>query len=182
MVWKKKYLNFYLLTFLSGARRQIFVVFALFLMVKKFKFTAGEVALLYLLNNLINIFILPKIAFVIDKIGEKRTLTIEYLILIPLFISYAYATSAWMVALLFIIDNMIFYFSIALKTYFQKIADKDDIAPTNAVSFTINHIAAIFIPVLGGLLWMYNYRIPFILGTFIGLCSLFLARRISLED
>ncbi len=182
MIWRKKYWLFYFLTFLSGARRQIFVVFSIFLMVKKFNFSAGDVALLYLLNNIVNIFLLPAMAKLIDKFGEKKVLTLEYFILVPLFVAYAYAASGWVVVVLFIIDNVVYSFVIALKTYFQKIAGPADIAPTNAVSFTINHIAAVFIPFVGGVLWQYSSKIPFLFGAVLGLVSLVMSQLIVIPD
>ena len=59
-----------------------------------------------------------------------------------------------------------------IRTYFQKIADPKDIAPSMAVGFTINHIAAVVIPALGGILWMVDYRIPFVVAAILSLVSL----------
>jgi uncharacterized YccA/Bax inhibitor family protein len=76
----------------------------------------------------------------------------------------------------YILDYILFNFAVAIRTYFQKIADPEDIAPTSAVGFTINHIAAVFLPALGGYLWMIDYRIPFIMGAVLGAISLILAQ------
>ncbi len=65
---------------------------------------------------------------------------------------------------------------------FKKIADPADIAPTSAVGFTINHVAAVFLPALGGYLWMLDYRIPFIMGAALGVISLVLAQFIRLPS
>ena len=67
---------------------------------------------------------------------------------------------------------ILFNFAIAIRTYFQKVADPADIAPSIAVGFTINHIAAVVMPAIGGLLWMVDYRIPFIAGAVFSLVSL----------
>ena len=69
-------------------------------------------------------------------------------------------------------DHIFFNFSIAINTYFQKVAEPEDISPSMAVSFTINHIAAVIIPAIGGLLWMHDYRIPFYAGAAMSLVSL----------
>jgi hypothetical protein len=79
---------------------------------------------------------------------------------------------------LYIIDNLLFYFSMAIRTYFQKVADPADIAPSMAVGFTINHIAAVVLPVIGGILWLVDYRIPFILAAALSLVSLVAVQRI----
>jgi hypothetical protein len=61
-------------------------------------------------------------------------------------------------------SEVVFALALALKTYFQKIADPQDIAPTAAVAFTINHIAAVFLPVLLGLLWLVSPAAVFVLA------------------
>ncbi|HHE55998.1 MAG TPA: MFS transporter, partial [Caldithrix abyssi] len=75
-------------------------------------------------------------------------------------------------ALLYILDHIFFNFAIAIRTYFQKIGEPQDIAPSMAFGFTVNHIAAVFIPALGGLLWILNYKIPFIFGAGLSIVSL----------
>lgn len=178
IVLRKKYWAYYVLTFLSGARRQIFVVFAVFLMVKKFNFSLQTITLLFVLNNVINFFWLPQIAKLIDKLGEKKVLIIEYVGMVFIFLAYAYTNSPIVVGVLYIIDNIFFNFSLALKTYFHKIADKKDIAPSSGVSFTINHIAAVVIPFVGGQLWLFDYRIPFYMASVLGLLSVVLSLKI----
>ena len=79
---------------------------------------------------------------------------------------------------MYLLDHMLFNFSIAIRTYFQKVADPQDIAPSMAVGFTINHIAAVVIPVLGGLIWMIDYRIPFVLGAMMSIISLVAVQKI----
>lgn len=179
MVLKKKYWLFYALTFMAGARRQIFIAFAVFLLVKKFNFSVSEVALLFLVNNLINYFLSPFIGKCIVLYGERSVLSLEYFSLFFIFIAYATVESKFLVALLYIADHIFFNFAIAIRTFFQKIADPSDIAPSMAVGFTINHIAAVFLPAVGGLLWMIDYRIPFIMGAVLSLISLSLVQQIS---
>ena len=88
------------------------------------------------------------------------------------FIAYAYVDHKWIVALLYIIDHIVFNFSIAIRTYFQKVGDPRDIAPSMAVGFTINHIAAVVIPTIGGIVWMIDYKIPFLIGAAMSFVSL----------
>ena len=176
LILKKRYWLFYFLTFMAGARRQIFMAFAVFLLVKKFGFSVQEITLLFLLNNGINFFILPLIGKFIVKYGERKLLSIEYFFLILVFISYAFVDSKFIVTVLYVLDHMFFNFSIGINTYFQKIADPRDIAASAAVGFTINHIAAVVLPVIGGLLWMVDYKIPFLAGAFFSFISLCLVQ------
>jgi hypothetical protein len=172
---KKEYWLFYLLTFLAGARRQIFVVFAGFLLVEKFGVDIHNMVVLLLINSILNIYIAPKIGKFIARFGERITLRFEYIGLFLVFTSYAFVDNLYFAYFLFIIDHLLFSMAIALKTYFQKIADPKDIASASAVSFTINHIAAIILPVLLGLVWLYSHSLVFILGSVIAVGSLLLS-------
>ncbi len=172
LVLRKRYSLYYLLTFLSGARRQIFVVFAGFMMVEKFGYSVADITLLYMLNHLLNIYIAPKIGAWIGVVGERKALTLEYIGLILVFTGYALVDNHYMAATLYVIDHLFFAMAIAIKTYFQKIADPADIASNAGVSFTINHIAAVFIPALFGLIWLYNPSYVFWAGAGIACCSL----------
>jgi len=172
---KKRYWLYYSLVFMSGARRQIFVVFAGFLMVEKFDFSASEITLMFIANMAINIIAAPLIGRLIAHWGERRALTFEYIGLIGVFTSYALVESATWAAALYIIDHLFFAMAIAIKTYFQKIASPEDIAPTAGVSFTINHIAAVVIPAAFGLLWLISPSIVFYAGAGMAGISLLLA-------
>lgn len=180
MFLKRRYWLYYLLTFMSGARRQIYMVFSMFLLVKVFHFSVQAITVLFIINNIINWIINPMIGRAINAFGERTLCTLEYSGVILVFLTYAYSSSRWVVAGMYIIDYILFNFAVAIRTYFQKIADPQDIAPTSAVGFTINHIAAVFLPALGGYLWMINYRIPFLMGAGLGAVSLILAQFIRI--
>ena len=181
LVLRRRYWLYYLLTFLSGARRQIFVVFAAFLMVEKFGYSASEVTLLFLINYAFNWFFAERIGVLIYRIGERRALTIEYIGLIFVFVAYGLVDDATMAAVLYVIDHMFFAMAIAISTYFQKIADPKDMASTAGVSFTISHIAAIVIPAALGLVWMWSTSLVFFIGAGFALLSLLAAQLIPFD-
>jgi MFS family permease len=178
IIIRKKYWLFYALNFLSGARRQIFVVFAVFMLVQKYGFTVWEISALFVLNNLITWLVSPFIGKAINKFGERKMLTIEYAFLIVIFLGYALFEFKWFAAGLYVVDHIFFNFSIGIHTFFQKTADPKDIAPSIAVSFSINHISAVIIPAIGGMLWMLNWQIPFIFGSALAVVSLILVQLI----
>ncbi len=182
LILKRKYWLFYVLNFLAGARRQIFMVFAVFLLVEHFKFSIQTITILFVVNNVINYFFTPVIAVIINRFGERAVLSIEYGTLIGVFLAYAFIDNAWVCGGLYVLDHLLFNFSIAIKTYFQKNADKKDIAPSMAVSFTINHIAAVVLPVIGGIFWVIDRRLPFIAGAVLSLVSLLFAQKITIPE
>ena len=179
IVLKRRYWVYYTLQFFSGARRQIFVVFASFMMVEKYGFDVHQITFLLLTNFLINIFMAPLIGRFIEKFGERLSLIVEYFGLMVIFLLYAglyYFDWSYIVAsILFIADHMFFGLAFAMKTYFQKIADSEDFAPTAAVAFTINHISAVFLPVLLGYIWIHNNSAVFYLAAVLSFISLIVA-------
>ena len=178
LVLKRRYWLFYALQFFSGARRQIFMVFAAFLMVEKFGYSAAQVTTLFLINYVFNWLFAERIGSLIGRIGERKALTIEYVGLVVVFTAYAYVENAYVAAGLYVIDHMFFALAIAIKTYFQKIASPEDIASTAGVSFTINHIAAVVVPAALGLVWVVSHSAVFLVGTAFAVCSLLLAQNI----
>ena len=181
IIIKKKYTLFYILTLLSGARRQIFMVFSILLLVKNFNFTIKQITLLFVINNIINYFVAPLVAKAIKKFGEKTILSSEYRSLIIIFIMYAFCPYKYLVTILYLLDHISFNGAMAIRTYFQKIATQKDISSNTAISFTINHIAAIILPVIGGYLWIINYKIPFIFGAILSLISLITVQFIYID-
>ncbi|ABO22546.1 MFS transporter [Shewanella loihica] len=175
VILRRRYWLYYLLTFFSGARRQIFMVFAGFMMVEKFGYSVSQITALFLINYVVNLLFAPAIGRFIGRIGERNALMIEYVGLIVIFTSYAFVQQAEMAAVLYVLDHLLFAMAIAIKTYFQKIAEPKDIAATMSVSFTINHIAAVVIPALLGMLWLYSNKWVFFIGAGFALCSLVLA-------
>lgn len=97
------------------------------------------------------------------------------------FVGYALVENSQLAAGLYVIDHLFFAMAIAVKTYFQKIADHKDIASTAGVSFTINHIAAVVIPALLGIVWLTSPSSVFYIGAGFAICSLILASNIPLQ-
>ncbi len=178
-VLRRRYWLYYALQFMSGARRQIFMVFAGFMMVEKFGFEVHELTALYLINLMVNIIVAPLLGRIVARFGEQRALVFEYTGLVLVFLAYGgvyfLGWGLMVAAALYVIDHVFFGLALALKTYFQKIADPQDIAPTAAVAFTINHIAAVALPVPLGLLWLVSPGAVFLLAAGMAATSLMLA-------
>lgn len=181
-VLRRRYWLYYALQFMSGARRQIFTVFAAFMMVERFGFEVHQVTALFMLNFLANMLFAPLMGKAVARWGERRALMFEYSGLIIVFLAYGgiyyFSWGVALAAALYVIDHLFFALAFALKTYFQKIADIPDIAPTAAVAFTINHIAAVFLPALLGYLWVTSPGSVFVLAAAMAAVSLLLAMMI----
>ena len=172
MVLRKRYWLYYLLQFMSGARRQIFVVFAGFMMVERFGLDVQQLTTIYLINLMFNIALAPLLGRAVARYGERKALALEYFGLSLVFFAYGgiylFGWGVFIATLLYLLDHLFFALALAIKTYFQKIADPQDIAATAAVAFTINHIAAIFLPLGLGFLWLAS---PFLVFCTAGILS-----------
>ena len=178
LILRKRYWLYYALTFLSGARRQIFIVFAGFLMVEKFGYSVAAISALFLVNATLNMLFAARIGRLIGRVGERTALVFEYIGLVGVFVAYAFVENAHLAACLYIVDHFFFALAIAIKTYFQKIADPADIASSAGVSFTINHIAAVVLPAALGILWLTSPAGVFLVGAGLAGFSLLLSLNI----
>jgi MFS family permease len=154
VAFRRGYWLYYLLTFLMGSRRHIFTTFAIFLLVQVHGIDVRQTATLFLVNNLISTYTAAQLGRVVARIGERKVLTFNFIGLVGVFLGYAYITSLPVLYVLFVLDNIFFGFSLAVDSYFQKIArSPDEITSNVSMAQTINHISALVVPVLGGILW-----------------------------
>jgi hypothetical protein len=181
LIFRKKYWLFYVLNFLAGTRRQIFTVFAIFLLVDRYNLGLRVVTGIYVINYALTYLLNPQISTALNKYGERVVLSLESASLIVLFLGYAFISNVWIVVGLFVLDSIFFNFSIGLNTYLQKTADPEDLGSSTAVGFTINHISAVIIPFFGGVLWMLNWRLPFLVGTGFTILALFFTQMITTD-
>ncbi len=179
MVLRKRYWLYYALQFMSGARRQIFVVFAGFMMVERFGFAVDDITKLFMATLLINMLAAPLLGGLVQFFGERRALIFEYAGLCLVFFAYGgiyyFGWGAILATALYIVNHIFFSLALAIKTYFQKIADPQDIAPTAAVAFTINHIAAVFLPAVLGYVWLQSPELVFLMAAVMAIISLLLS-------
>ncbi len=200
---RREYWIFYTLEFLMGSRRHIFTTFAAFLLVNEYEVSVQLLALLYLINNLIGTYLHQALGKVIARFGERRVLTFDFSTLALVFLGYAViplidtgaaryhvsgvhlgglalfpafdATPGLLVLLvLFVFDQILSGFSIARQTYFQKIAlGPEEITPNLSLGVSINHIAAVVVPITGGMIWeALGSQYTFLAGVAIVLISL----------
>jgi len=154
VIFRRRYWLYYVLTFLLGSRRHIFYTFAIFLLVQVHGIDVRQTALLFLMNSLISAFTLPLLGRIVARFGERLVMTINFIGLIGVFLGYAYIPNLTILYALFILDNIFMGFNLALETYFQKIAvSPEEITSNVSMSQTINHISALVVPVVGGIIW-----------------------------
>jgi predicted MFS family arabinose efflux permease len=171
---RRRYWLYYTLELLMGSRRHIFTTFAVFLLVGEHGVTAQTLTVLFLINSFIGTFLYQQFGEIIARFGERRILTLNFALLTFVFLGYAYIPLLPVLYLLFIADQVLFGFSIALRSYFQKIAVRpQEITPNISLGQTINHIASVIVPLVGGVVWeTVGSRYTFLIGAGIVALSL----------
>jgi predicted MFS family arabinose efflux permease len=154
IILRREYWLYYALTFLMGSRRHIYTTFAIFLLVQTYKIDVRVTAILFFVNNLINIFTSAQFGKLVARFGERKVLTVNFVGLVIVFLGYAFVPSLPVLYVLFVLDNVFNGFSLAVDSYFQKIAvGPEEITSNVSVAQTINHLSALVVPLLGAILW-----------------------------
>jgi MFS family permease len=165
LVFRRKYGLYYLLCFLEGWRKQIFICFAGFLLVREYKTDVRMMLVLWMIAQVIGYFGAPHIGRLVDRVGERRVLIAYYTSIIFVFVGYALVPSVYLLYVLFISDSALFMLSLATTTYVNRIAPSSEHTPTLSMGVAMNHVAAVAMPLAGGFLWNYlGYQYAFGLG------------------
>jgi MFS family permease len=183
VVFRREYWLYYLLTFLMGSRRHIFTTFAIFMLVDIYGIDVRQTATLFLINHVINTYAAAQLGKLVARFGERRVLTFNFMGLIGVFLGYAYVSYLPILYLLFVLDHIFFGFNVAVDSYFQKIAfSPEEITSNVSMAQTINHVSALVVPVLGGILWeQVAPSATFLAGVGIAVISLVLVQFIRIR-
>ena len=181
-VFKRRYRYYYALQFLQGCRRQMFLTFAIFAMVKVHGMRVETTMVLILINQTLTTLTAPTMGRFVDRFGERLMLSISYFGLIFVFSGYGVVKHLPALYVLYCLDNLIFFGDIAMTTYVHKIAPAEELKPTLSLGVTMNHVAAVAAPVVGGLAWHYfGYEVIFFGGAILAFVSLLVSQGVSAE-
>jgi predicted MFS family arabinose efflux permease len=187
----QEYRLYYGLITISGARKQLFITFAPWVLVTVFNQPTQIIASLLLFGGLIGILFQPILGQAIDRFGERLVLTSEAVILIIICFGYGFAKSVFPenIALLvvcgcYLIDQMIFSVGMARATYMKKIAKQPDhVQSTLTAGVTIDHIFSISAALLGGMIWnKYGFQYVFLFGALLATINFFVAGRVKVPE
>jgi len=183
VIFRRDYWLYYLLTFMMGSRRHIFSTFAIFMLVQIYGISVRETALLFLANSIVSTLLLPQLGKLVARFGERRVLSFNFVGLIVVFLGYAWVPNLPVLYTLFVLDNIFFGFNLALESYFQKIAHtREEITSNVSMAQTINHVSALVVPILGGILWeQIAPSATFMAGVGIAIISLVLVQFIRTQ-
>ena len=164
-VFRRKYWRYYLLSFLEGWRKQIFIAFAGFLLVRKYNTPLGAMLQLWMAIQAIGYLGSPLVGRLIDRVGERPVLVFYYSCLTLFFIGYGLISNRHVLYLLYVVDSAMFIFAMALTTFANRMVPPGERTPTLSMGVAFNHVAAVIMPLLGGLIWKYaGFQWVFYLG------------------
>ena len=173
LLFRREYGLYYGLTFLEGCRRQIFTTFALFALIEHWGVPVGRIATLMLVNAVASFVVASPVGRLIDRVGERRSMSFYYAAIALTFAGYALVQRVWVLEGLWVLDSVLFSFGVGITTYLSRIARPGEMTPSLSMGQTMNHVAAVVIPVAGGLLWhRFGYHAPFWCGVAAALVSL----------
>ncbi len=179
LIFRREYGLYYVLQFLEGCRRQIFGIFALFTLVMVYDVPVETILLLRFANSILSAVAAPHMGAFMDKVGEKKPLTIYAITIILLFLGYATIQNVFVLYALYIIDNVLFTFSIGFNLYLNRIVRPGELTPSLAMGVTMNHVAAVSLPVIGAFVWQQtgNYQLSFYMGMGLAVMALIATRK-----
>lgn len=189
-IFRKKYILYYILSIVNGARKQIFLTFAPWVLIQMYGVDPPTFAILGVIIASVSIMTRTIVGKAIDIKGERFILSLEAIILIVICLGYAYADrlvsaniAVIIIAACYVIDNSMNAVEMARSTYIRKIAvHPDDVTPTLAAGTSFDHVVAMSIPFVGGLIWTkYGYEYVFLAATAIAVINLILSRYIRIE-
>ncbi len=176
-VFRRKYYLYYALNFLQGCRKQMFITFAIFALVKVHGMPVETTMILVLINQTLITLSASWLGRLVDHFGERVMLSASYVGLVFVFAGYALIDHRPTLYALYCIDNLIFFGSIALNTYIYRISSDADLQPTLSMGVTMNHLAAVIAPLIGGFAWYhFGYRVIFLSGSLLALISLIVSQ------
>lgn len=187
-VWNRRYWVYYVLSFLFGARKQIFITFGPWVLVKIFHQPVWIFAQLWIAASILGVLFQPALGRAIDRFGERIVLAADAILTFAVCIGYGAAhllphptLAVGLLYACFVGDQLLFGTGLARDTYLAKIAARpEDVAPTLSLGITINHAVSMSIPAAGGILWMkYGHGSVFIGAAGIALLMFLFATRIA---
>jgi predicted MFS family arabinose efflux permease len=181
-VFRRRYGLFYALNFLQGLRKQVFITFAIFALVKVHGMPIATTLKLVFINQLLLTLTASWMGKLVDRHGERAMLSVSYVGLAIVFFGYAVIKDRPTLYVLYCIDNLIFFGGIALTTYLHKIAPTEDLKPTLSMGVTMNHVAAVAAPLIGGFAWrLFGYEVIFFAGSALAVISLIVSQWVDPE-
>ena len=180
-VVRKPYRFYYYLSLLDGCRQQIFFSFGLWVLVNHYGLDVPKISALLIIVNLTAMLSGRRIGQMIDSYGEKQILGIVNVAYVVALAGYALVQNVYFAAFCYAIYQFIMPLStVGAATYLRKVSAADDIAPSLAMGVTLQHAAAIVVPITTGFILNFvGYQIPFLIACVFACIAIVVTRKLD---
>lgn len=152
LLFRRRYWLYYVLLVFEGSRTQVFQAFNTMVLVYNYGLSAFQISILLLASGLVNFLLARRLGRMLDKVGERITLSLGYIALALCFVGYATINNVWLLGLMVIFINLLVTLSMGLSTYVNRIAPPEELTPTLNTGVSFNHITSAGMSVIAGLL------------------------------
>jgi predicted MFS family arabinose efflux permease len=161
LVFRRRYSLFYTLSVLFGARKQLFITFGPWVLIRLFEQPPQTFAKLWIVTHMLIVLLLPHIGRFVDRFGERRVLMADACVLLIVCLAYGFGqrllpprAALYVACAAYVTDHFLFPVQMARSTYLSKIAEsRRDIGGALGLSVSIDHAVSIPIAIAGGWLW-----------------------------
>ena len=187
LYFHKKFGKYYGLEIFYGARKQIFLTFAPYVLILHYGANTSVISLLLAICAVFGMLLSPFIGRLIDRLGYKFVMITDTLLLMVVCFFYGFSHRLFpfeiayiIVCINFVLDSVISMASMASSVYVQDIADdQQEIAATLTTGISVNHLISVMIALLGGYIWQRTgIEVLFTLSGLLGLANTIFASTI----
>ena len=180
LFFHRKFSKFYALELFYGARKQIFITFAPYVLIREYGFSTSQMAALLGVCALVNILGGPAVGRVTDRLGYRTVMIWDTVILFFVCLLYGYAGRIFpdsivtlVLCLNFLLDTVLSTTSLATNIYVRTLADgSDELTATLSTGISINHLIAILSAPIGGWIWMkFGIGVLFTFAAVMAICN-----------
>ncbi len=179
-VVNRKFARYYALSALFGVRKQVFITFAVWVLVVIYEQPVQTIAVLWVITAVTNLVAQPLIGRLIDRFGPRTILTADALLLCGVCLLYGYGAQLFPPALglivigaTYVLDHVLFFVGAARAVYVGKLcANRGELSTTLSMGVTIDHVFSMTVPFLGGIIWKASgYELVFLLAAVIAVAT-----------
>ena len=176
----RKFFKFYMLEVFYGARKQIFITFAPYVLILNYGAGTQVISLLLAASALFSFIASPLIGRLIDRVGYKIVMVTDTLLLVVVCLLYGFAHRIFprniafvVVCVNYVLDSIISMASMASNVYVQSIAtSQEELTATISTGISVNHLISIFIALMGGWIWkVTGIEVLFSLSALLGILN-----------
>jgi MFS family permease len=152
MLFHKRYWLYYVLTFFQGSRKEVLNSFGTLVLVDVFDFQVWQISAILLVSSVINLLAGPYLGALVDRFGERKTVTTSYIVLILGCLGFVFIGNPWVLVCVLLVIKLAAMLGMGVSMYVHKIAPEEELTPTLSAGISVNHVTSVAMPLVAGAL------------------------------